>query len=122
MKKFFAALALLLGATVALAGCAASEPSELSKDTVIIDVRTPAEFASGHLDGAVNIDVQSPDFAAQMMELDPNGDYFVYCRSGNRSGQAIAQMNQMGFNGENLTNGGSVENASELSGIDIVVP
>jgi len=122
VKKFFAALALLLGATVALAGCASSEPSELSKDTVIIDVRTPAEFASGHLDGAVNIDVQSPDFAAQMMELDPNGDYFVYCRSGNRSGQAIAQMNQMGFNGENLTNGGSVENASELSGIDIVVP
>ena len=122
MKKFFAALALLLGATVALAGCASSEPVELSEDTVIIDVRTPAEFASGHLDGAVNIDVQSPDFAAQIMELDPNGEYFVYCRSGNRSGQAIAQMNQMGFNGENLTNGGSVQNASDLSGIDIVVP
>ena len=122
MKKFFAALALLLGATVALAGCASSEPLELSEDTVIIDVRTPAEFASGHLDGAVNIDVQSPDFAAQIMELDPNGEYFVYCRSGNRSGQAIAQMNQMGFNGENLTNGGSVQNASDLSGIDIVLP
>ena len=122
MKNFFAALALLLGATVALVGCAASEPVELSEDTVIIDVRTPAEFASGHLDGAVNIDVQSPDFAAQIMELDPNGEYFVYCRSGNRSGQAIAQMNQMGFNGENLTNGGSVQNASDLSGIDIVLP
>ena len=122
MKKFFAALALLLGATVALAGCASSEPVELSEDTVIIDVRTPAEFASGHLDGAVNIDVQSADFAAQIMELDPNGEYFVYCRSGNRSGQAIAQMNQMGFNGENLTNGGSVQNASNLSGIDIVLP
>jgi len=122
VKNFFAALALLLGATVALVGCAASEPVELSEDTVIIDVRTPAEFASGHLDGAVNIDVQSPDFAAQIMELDPNGEYFVYCRSGNRSGQAIAQMNQMGFNGENLTNGGSVQNASDLSGIDIVLP
>jgi len=122
VKNFFAALALLLGATVALAGCASSEPVELSEDTVIIDVRTPAEFASGHLDGAVNIDVQSPDFAAQIMELDPNGEYFVYCRSGNRSGQAIAQMNQMGFNGENLTNGGSVQNASDLSGIDIVLP
>ena len=122
MKNFFAALALLQGATVALAGCASSEPVELSEDTVIIDVRTPAEFASGHLDGAVNIDVQSPDFAAQIMELDPNGEYFVYCRSGNRSGQAIAQMNQMGFNGENLTNGGSVQNASDLSGIDIVLP
>jgi len=107
---------------MALAGCASSEPVELSEDTVIIDVRTPAEFATGHLDGAVNIDVQSPDFAAQIMELDPNGDYFVYCRSGNRSGQAIAQMSQMGFDGENLTNGGSVQNASDLSGIDIVVP
>ena len=122
MKKFFITIALLLGASLTLAGCAPSEPVELSEDTVIIDVRTPAEFATGHLDGAVNIDVQSPDFAAQIMELDPNGDYFVYCRSGNRSGQAIAQMSQMGFDGENLTNGGSVQNASDLSGIDIVVP
>jgi rhodanese-related sulfurtransferase len=56
------------------------------------------------------------------MELDPNGEYFVYCRSGNRSGQAIAQMSQMGFDGENLTNGGGVQDASDLSGIDIVVP
>jgi len=122
VKKFFITIALLLGASFTLAGCAPSEPVELSEDTVIIDVRTPAEFATGHLDGAVNIDVQSPHFAAQIMELDPNGDYFVYCRSGNRSGQAIAQMNQMGFNGENLTNGGSVQNASDLSGIDIVLP
>ena len=122
MKKFFAALALALGASLALAGCATAEPADLSEDTVIIDVRTPAEFASGHLDGAVNIDVQSPDFAAQIMELDPSGEYFVYCRSGNRSGQAIAQMTQMGFDGNNLTNGGSVDQASKASGIDIVMP
>lgn len=122
MKKFFAAIALMLGATLALAGCASAEPAELSEDTVIIDVRTPAEFASGHLEGAVNIDVQSPDFAAQIMELDPSGEYFVYCRSGNRSGQAIAQMTQMGFDGNNLTNGGSVDQASKASGIDIVMP
>jgi len=95
---------------------------EITDDTVIIDVRTPEEFQGGHLEGAINIDVQSADFAEKMMELDPNGEYFVYCRSGNRSGQAIAQMNQMGFNGENLTNGGSVQNASDLSGIDIVLP
>ena len=122
MKKFFAAIALMLGATLALAGCASAEPAELSEDTVIIDVRTPAEFASGHLEGALNIDVQSPDFAAQIMELDPSGEYFVYCRSGNRSGQAIAQMTQMGFDGNNLTNGGSVDQASKASGIDIVMP
>lgn len=122
MKKFLATLALALGANLALAGCATAEPVDLSEDTVIIDVRTPAEFASGHLDGAVNIDVQSPDFAAQIMELDPSGEYFVYCRSGNRSGQAIAQMTQMGFDGNNLTNGGGVDEASTLSGVDIVVP
>ena len=122
MKKFFAAVALLLGATLALAGCASAEPADLSENTVIIDVRTPAEFASGHLEGALNIDVQSPDFAAQIMELDPSGEYFVYCRSGNRSGQAIAQMTQMGFDGNNLTNGGSVDEASKASGVDVVVP
>jgi len=122
VKKFFAAVALLLGATLALAGCASAEPADLSENTVIIDVRTPAEFASGHLEGAVNIDVQSPDFAAQIMELDPSGEYFVYCRSGNRSGQAIAQMTQMGFDGNNLTNGGGVDQASKASGIDIVMP
>lgn len=122
MKKFLATLALALGASLALAGCATAEPVDLSEDTVIIDVRTPAEFASGHLEGALNIDVQSPDFAAQIMELDPSGEYFVYCRSGNRSGQAIAQMTQMGFDGNNLTNGGGVDEASTLSGVDIVVP
>jgi phage shock protein E len=122
VKKFVAAVALLLGATLALAGCASAEPADLSENTVIIDVRTPAEFASGHLEGAVNIDVQSPDFAAQIMELDPSGEYFVYCRSGNRSGQAIAQMTQMGFDGNNLTNGGGVDQASKASGIDIVMP
>ncbi len=122
MKKFLATLALALGASLALAGCATAEPVDLSEDTVIIDVRTPAEFASGHLEGALNIDVQSPDFAAQIMELDPSGEYFVYCRSGNRSGQAIAQMTQMGFDGNNLTNGGGVDQASTLSGVDIVVP
>jgi phage shock protein E len=122
VKKIVAAVALLLGATLALAGCASAEPADLSENTVIIDVRTPAEFASGHLEGAVNIDVQSPDFAAQIMELDPSGEYFVYCRSGNRSGQAIAQMTQMGFDGNNLTNGGSVDEASKASGVDVVVP
>ena len=122
MKKFLATLALALGASLALAGCATAEPVDLSEDTVIIDVRTPAEFASGHLEGALNIDVHSPDFAAQIMELDPSGEYFVYCRSGNRSGQAIAQMTQMGFDGNNLTNGGGVDQASTLSGVDIVVP
>ncbi|KRO39104.1 MAG: hypothetical protein ABR66_05425 [Microbacteriaceae bacterium BACL25 MAG-120322-bin65] len=86
---------------------------------MIIDVRTPSEFAAGHLEGALNIDVQSGDFAAQINELDTQGTYYIYCRSGNRSGQAIAQMTNMGFS--NMTNGGGVADASKASGIPIVV-
>jgi len=66
-------------------------------DTVLLDVRTPAEFASGHLPGAVNIDVNSADFAAQVGSLDPAKTYAVYCRSGNRSAVAMAAMQQLGF-------------------------
>jgi len=120
VKKLLATLALMLGATLGLAGCASAEPVELGADAVIIDVRTPAEFAGGHLEGAINIDVQSADFAAQVMELDKDGEYFVYCRTGNRSGQAIAQMNQMGFG--DTYNGGGVQEAADISGISIVTP
>ena len=65
-------------------------------ETVILDVRTPAEFASGHLPGAINLDVQSPDFPAQVAALDPNVPYAVYCRSGNRSQAALDIMARSG--------------------------
>jgi len=118
LKKLLALLAVIIPVTLGVTACA-PEPVELSADTVIIDVRTPAEFAGGHLEGALNIDVQSPAFAAQVSALDPDADYFIYCRSGNRSGQAIVQMSNMGFS--SMTNGGSVSNASSLTGIPVVV-
>jgi rhodanese-related sulfurtransferase len=90
----------------------------LEAGTIVIDVRTPEEYASGHLDGALNIDVQSPDFAQQVSQLDPEATYFIYCRSGNRSGQAMSQMANMGFG--DMTNGGSVDEASATSGIPVV--
>lgn len=77
------------GATLDAADFAAALKSP---QTVILDVRTPAEFAAGHLPGAVNLDVQSPDFAAQLPSLDPSATYAVYCRSGNRSQVAVDQM------------------------------
>jgi len=64
----------------------------------IIDVRTPEEFAQGHIQGAVNYNVQGPDFANQIMGLDPAGVYAVYCRSGNRSQPAITQLSNIGIN------------------------
>ncbi|XVX20785.1 rhodanese-like domain-containing protein [Actinomycetota bacterium] len=65
--------------------------------TTVLDVRTPAEFASGHLPDAVNIDVESPDFGQRIGALAKDKPYAVYCRSGNRSGVAVQQMADAGF-------------------------
>jgi phage shock protein E len=65
--------------------------------TVVLDVRTPAEFASGHLAGAVNLDVNAADFRNKVGALARDVPYAVYCRSGNRSGTALTMMRQLGF-------------------------
>ena len=82
------------GTTLDAAGFAAALKAP---QTVILDVRTPAEFAEGHLPGAVNLPVESPDFTAQIAGLDPSVPYAVYCRSGNRSQVAMDVMTQTGF-------------------------
>ena len=64
---------------------------------VVLDVRTPEEFDEAHIDGAVLVDFYDPDFAEQLAELDPDVPYLLYCRSGNRSGQTAAIMEQLGF-------------------------
>lgn len=64
---------------------------------VIIDVRTPAEYAEGHIDSAKLIDLSAADFVEQIDALDRSATYFVYCRSGNRSATATSAMLQMGF-------------------------
>ena len=66
-------------------------------DLIVLDVRTPEEFAEGHLEGAVMIDFYSDDFTDQLGELDPDASYLLYCRSGNRSGQTTTIMEQLGF-------------------------
>jgi len=63
----------------------------------VIDVRTPEEFAAGHLDGATNLSVESPDFSNQLQDLDKSTTYAVYCRSGRRSALAATQMAAAGF-------------------------
>jgi rhodanese-related sulfurtransferase len=65
--------------------------------TTVIDVRTPAEFAAGHLQGAINIDVESPTFVAGIDALSKSGSYAVYCHSGRRSALASDQMSSAGF-------------------------
>jgi len=63
----------------------------------VIDVRTPAEYEQAHIVGAINIDVEAPDFADRMAELDPDEPYLLYCRTGRRSAIAADQMNAAGF-------------------------
>jgi rhodanese-related sulfurtransferase len=77
-------------------------------DLVVLDVRTPEEFADGHLDGAVLVDFYDADFANQLAELDPDVPYLVYCRSGNRSGQTLSVMEQLGFSSAADVDGGIV--------------
>lgn len=66
-------------------------------NTVVLDVRTPAEYATGHIEGAVNIDVEAPTFDQKITELDKSKHYAVYCRTGNRSQVALGRMQSAGF-------------------------
>ena len=66
-------------------------------DVQVIDVRTPEEFDEGHLEGATRIGLADADFRDQLDGLDRDANYLVYCRSDNRSGQAVAIMREMGF-------------------------
>lgn len=77
-------------------------------DLVVLDVRTPEEFAEGHLEGAVLVDFYAADFAEQLAALDTDVPYLVYCRSGNRSGQALGVMEQLGFTSAVDVDGGIV--------------
>lgn len=74
-------------------------------NAVLLDVRTPMEVRSGALPDAVNIDFMSNAFAKQVAALDKSKTYLVYCRSGNRSGQACQLMHKMGFDVRNLLGG-----------------
>lgn len=68
------------------------------KEIIVLDVRTPAEYATGHLVGALNIDWDNPElFKSEVAKLDKNAKYFLYCRSGNRSSQALDYMQAAGF-------------------------
>ncbi|CAH1000758.1 Sulfurtransferase [Neolewinella maritima] len=75
-------------------------------NVVILDVRTPAETAGGMIEGARELDFNAADFTERLDSLDRDATYLVYCRSGNRSGQACALMDRMGFReAHNLADG-----------------
>jgi rhodanese-related sulfurtransferase len=105
MKKAFAlisSLLLLVGCSSSTAGATNMDVLDFSKKitesgVVILDVRTPGEFAEGYIEGARMIDFQGGSFETEIEALDKNATYAVYCRSGNRSGQAVKIMQDAGF-------------------------
>lgn len=64
---------------------------------IIVDVRTPQEFAEGHIENAINIDFRSDAFKDEIGNLDRTRKYLLYCRSGNRSRGALSVMTELGF-------------------------
>jgi phage shock protein E len=113
MPKAFRPLILLgLAAVFLVAGCSAAgtsnaeaavrevSPAEavrMLETHTVIDVRTPPEFAAGHIVGALNIPVEASDFGVRISQLDPTEPYLVYCRTGRRSAIAADIMAEAGF-------------------------
>jgi rhodanese-related sulfurtransferase len=75
----------------------ASALIEENPDLIIIDVRTPAEFDSGHIENAINIDYYSETFQDELDNRDKDKTYLIYCEIGVRSADALAIMQQLGF-------------------------
>ena len=85
-------------ATAVVDQVGAAEAGELAAGSaVVLDIRTPEEFIDGHVEGALNIDFYAADFADRIGNLDRDVVYLVYCRSGNRSGQAMQLFEDLGF-------------------------
>ncbi len=75
----------------------------------ILDIRTPEEFNSGHIEGAINLDFYKEDFRDKLDQLDKDKKYLIYCRTANRSGQALEIMRDLGFTEVYNMLGGIVE-------------
>jgi len=73
------------------------EENRNNKDFIILDVRTPGEYESGHIKSAVNFDFYSETFIDDLKKLDKNKIYFIYCRSGNRSGNTLNIMKELDY-------------------------
>lgn len=116
MKKFFYVIAMSL-LSFLMGACGTPEGVEnmnvgafknaiSGKDVQLVDVRTSAEFADGHIKNALNIDVSSGGFVQRATsKLDKTKPVYVYCHSGGRSMQAAAMLSKQGFQVINLDSG-----------------
>jgi rhodanese-related sulfurtransferase len=63
----------------------------------VLDVRTPREFAAGHIAGATNLNYLSGDFSDRLAQLDQSKTYLLHCAVGGRSTNALPKMARLGF-------------------------
>jgi rhodanese-related sulfurtransferase len=80
--------------------------SRLDGQSILLDVRTPQEFAGGYIDGAVNLSFNADDFEVRLDSLDRSADYMLYCAKGARSDKAAVKMKEMGFKSISTLEGG----------------
>ncbi len=83
----------------------------------VVDVRTPEEYAKGHIAGAKLINFTGPDFAGELARLDRNQPYLVHCAGGGRSAKSLATFQQLGFKSVFNLDGGF--NAWEKAGLPV---
>ena len=96
----------LLGFLICSLGCAdvtpvpvkqAVERMKKSSEIIVVDIRTPGEFAKGHIKKAINIDMNDKDFAKKLAKLDRKKTYLMHCRSGGRSSASVPVWHRLGF-------------------------
>ncbi|GAB3986790.1 thioredoxin domain-containing protein [Spirosoma daeguense] len=88
----------------------------------LIDVRTPTEFAEGHLPGAVNINSQRDDFSRALGQLDKTKPVYVYCLSGGRSKRAFDKLTELGYTDVRDLKGGYLKWSSRMMPVEGVTP
>jgi len=75
----------------------ATKMIEKNPDMVVLDIRTPEEFASGHIPASINIDYKAENFESELKKLDRSKSYLMHCRSGRRSTAALDIFSKLGF-------------------------
>ncbi len=89
-----------------MGGLTQKNEASLPEKAILIDVRTHAEYVSGHIDGAMHVPLDRVSHDVHRVAPDKAAAVILYCRSGARSGHALALMRQMGYH--NVHNGGGV--------------